>query len=130
MRILGLTILILVMLTAVGAQTQAQYLTAVRPLPGYVCMRLNLPREQLLSPDLDVPIFNSPSTSSPRLGKAAAALIVKSPMVVRDGLAEILFLDGRVGWVAASVLGPYATSSNPNARCTPSMMSNGRPGFG
>jgi len=130
MRVLSLTVLILGMLTAVGAPTQAQYLTAVRPLSGYVCMRLNLPREQLLSPDLDVPIFNSPSSSSPRLGKAAAALIVKSPMVVRDGLAEILFLDGRVGWVAASVLGPYATSSNPNARCTPSMMSNGRPGFG
>lgn len=130
MRFSYLIVLTAGLSVAAVAAAQAQYLSAVRPLTGYVCMRLNLPREQLLSPDLDVPIFQSPSTSSPRLGKAAAALIVKSPIVVRDGLAEILFLDGRVGWVSASVLGPYATPANPNARCTPSMMSNGRPGFG
>lgn len=130
MRFPKIMVLALGVLAAVSGPAHAEYLTAVRPLPGYVCMRLNLPREQLLSPDLDVPVYQASSTSSPRLGKAAAALIVKSPMVVRDGLAEILFLDGRVGWVTASVLGPYATPSNPNARCTPSMMSNGRPGFG
>lgn len=130
MRIAKSVFLTLGMLVAVSVPVQAQYLTAIKPLAGYACMRLNLPREQLLSPDLDVPVYQEPSTSSPRLGKAAAALIVRSPMIVRDGFAEMLFLDGRVGWVSASVLGPYATPSNPNARCTPSMMSNGRPGFG
>lgn len=115
---------------SVSITSQAQYLKAVKPLPGYTCMRLNLPREQILDPNLDVPVYQGPSTSLPRLGKAAAALIVKTPMVVRNGLAEILFLDGRVGWVPASVLGPYATPATPNARCTPSVMSNGKPGFG
>ena len=118
------------LLAFTSATAQAQYLTAVRPIPGYVCMRLNLPREQVLSRDLDVPIYQGPSASSPRLGSATAALIVKSPMVVSNGFAEVLFLDGRPGWILATLLGPYATPGNPNARCTPSFISNGRPGFG
>ena len=119
-----------VVVASASMPCDAQYLQAVRPIPGYVCMRLNLAREQIMRPDLDVPVYQGPSLSSLKIGQAAAALIVKSPMVVRNGLAEILFLDGRVGWVQASVLGPYATPSTPNAQCTPSIMSNGKPGFG
>jgi hypothetical protein len=108
----------------------SQFLTAVKPIPGYVCMRLNLPRDKIVSRDLDVPIFAEPSLRAPKIGQAAATLIVRSPMRVENGFAEILFLDGRVAWIQKDLLRPYATPEAPDAHCTPSIMSNGRPGFG
>lgn len=115
---------------AMAASASAQRLTAVRPLDGYVCMRLNLPREQMVSHSLNAPIFAQPSSSSQQVSQASTAVITRSPMVIQNGFAEVLTLDGKQGWFPAKMLGQYATPANPNARCTPVLMSDGRPGFG
>lgn len=109
--------------------SHAQGLTAVRPLPGYSCMRLGLSAEQMRDPNKLPVVHSGPSRESGALGVASAVVIVRSPMNVQGGMAEMLFLDGRTGWIDAQLLRPYATPAAPNAHCTPSIMSNGRPGF-
>jgi hypothetical protein len=108
----------------------AQGPTAVQPLPGYKCMRLKLTHEQVVDRSLQIPVFVGPSSASGKLGNASAIVIVKSPMHVENGYAEILFPDGRTAWLTRDLLIPYATPEYPNADCTPSLMSNGKPGFG
>ena len=123
-------IILTAMLTAVSLATNAQGLRPVSPLQGYSCMMLKLTTDQIRSNSVTVPVYNGPSTSSGEAGIASAILIVKSPLNIQNGFAESLFPDGRTVWIKADWLQPYRSASNPNARCTPSMMSNGRPGFG
>ena len=93
-------------------------------------MVLNLSHAQMLDNSLEVPVYSAPSPSSPKVGNAAAVVIATSPLNVVRGFAEVLFPDGRQGWIEARMLRPYTNANNPNAHCTPSLMSNGRPGFG
>lgn len=125
------SVFVTVLLGIAGASvSSAQPLTAVRPLDGYACMRLNLPREQMVSRTLNAPIFAEPSSSSRQISQASAVVITRSPMNIRNGFAEVLTLDGKPGWFPERLLGPYATASNPGAHCAPVLMSDGRPGFG
>lgn len=117
-------------LASISGTVSGQGLTAVRPIPGYECRSLELTREQVRDPDKYIPVYRGPSVQSGELGAASALVIVKVPIVPVNGLVEILFLDGRPGWISANILRPVATQINPNANCTPSIMSNGRPGFG
>jgi hypothetical protein len=126
MRLRTLALLLL----ASAPVAHAQRLQAVRPLPGYACMMLNLSPAQMQDDSVNVPIYAQPSASSPKVGNAAAVVIATSPLNVVHGFGEVLFPNGRQGWIEAKMLRPYANASNPNAHCTPSLMSNGRPGFG
>jgi hypothetical protein len=104
-------------------------LKAVQPLPGYACMSLRgfdpswtfaqLPR-----------IVDRPSSSGQTLALASPIVITKTPLHVENGYAEVLALSGQRGWLQRAWLEPYHSVSNPNAHCTPSLMSNGRPGIG
>ena len=114
----------------ISGMSLAQGLTAVKPLPGYACMRLKLTHEQVADRNLQIPVFVGPSVSSGKLGNASAIVLVRAPLRVENGFAEILFPDGRTAWLSRDLLEPYATSEFPNAHCTPSLMSNGKPGFG
>ena len=124
------TIAVLLATIATGRMVHAQGLQAVRPLPGYACMVLNLTQQQMLDDSLHVPVYAEPNPSSGKVGDASAVVIATSPLNVVRGFGEVLFPDGRQGWVEAKMLRPYSNASNPNARCTPSLMSNGRPGLG
>lgn len=117
-------------LAAASTSAGAQGLTAVRPIDGYECRRLQLTREQVVNPDKYIPVYRGPSTETGEIGAAMAIVMVRMPANRVNGLVEILFPDGRPGWIRADIVRPYATSEHPNARCTPSIMSNGRPGFG
>src|SRR3954470_18323215 len=114
MRFVTLTIVAMGLLGAVGP-AGAQGLTAVRPIPGYVCMRLKLTHEQAMDRSFEIPVYSKPSKTSPTIGTASPIVLVKSPLQVEDGLAEILFPDGRSGWLARNLLIPYATADFPNA---------------
>ena len=127
MRVLPLLTTILALY---AGQVWSQGLTASRPIPGYSCMRLNLSHDQITNRQLNVPVFEKPSSSSSRVGQASATVIVRSPLNIQNGFAEMMFLDGRQAWIAKDMLMPYATAAAPNARCTPSIMSDGKPGFG
>lgn len=118
------------MFIAGSLEANAQGLHPMSPLQGYSCMMLKLTNEQIRSNSVTVPVYNGPSTASGEAGIASAVLIVKNPLNVQNGFAESLFPDGRTVWIKADYLQPYRSASNPNARCTPSMMSNGKPGFG
>lgn len=106
-----------------------EYLSAIRPLPGNDCMQLALSREQISDPRLSVPVRDTPSSSGRILAEAPTVLIVPTPQQPTAGFFQVLLSDGRRGWVQAAVLKPWKSSTNPNRRCIPSVMSNGLIGF-
>ncbi len=105
-------------------------LHAVRPLPGYMCMSLNLNEQQMMDPSAQVPVLSDPSPESRWVGNAAATVIVASPLREVNGYLRVLKLDGQPGWIAAKYLKPWRNPGRNGQQCVPSLMSNGRPGFG
>jgi len=108
----------------------AQGLRAVRPLPGYICMQLAISPEQLADPKGGIPILDAPSRSAAVANYASAVVIVKDPPRGSGGFLQVLRLTGEEGWIEARYLRPWSNPYVPTARCVPSLMSNGRPGFG
>lgn len=113
-----------------SAVCHAQGIHAVRPLPGYVCMQLALTPQQFLDPNSGVPVRLSPSRSAPSAGFAATNVIVEDPPRATAGFLRVLRPNGEDGWIEARHLRPWNDPSAPAAKCVPSIMSNGRPGFG
>lgn len=118
----------LLVMLAIPIAAQAQGLQAVRPLPGYACAMLNVSPAVLRDGPLP-PVLAEPRAGAVEIGQASAVVIVASPAKTAAGYTAVLHLDGRPGWVESSKLKPYRSASNPNATCTPSLMSDGRPGF-
>jgi len=107
----------------------AQGLRAVRPLAGYQCMSLNLGEQQMMDPASRVPILAKPDASAPQIGFATATVIAESSPPV-NGFQRVLRLDGLPGWIATSLLKPWRNPGGNGQKCVPSVMSNGRLGFG
>lgn len=119
-----------VIASTMAAPVWAQGLRAVAPLQGYSCMSLNITEEEMMH-ESSLPIIRQqPSPSAAPIGRASAQVITADPIRRQNGYLAVLTLDGKPGWVEANKLKPYRSVSNPNARCVPSMMSNGQPGFG
>ena len=113
---------------AMTGMAGAQGLTAVKPIEGYSCKRLRMTHEQAVDRSFTVPVFSQPSRSNPPAGIASAIVFAKDPSKLQNGFAQILFPDGRSMWIEAKWLAPFATPQFPKATCTPSWMSDGRPG--
>lgn len=113
-----------------GAPSWAQGVRAIAPLQGYSCMSLNLTEEEMMHESSSPVIRQEPSPSAAPIGRAASQVIAVDPVRAKNGYIAVLTLDGKPGWVDANKVKPYRSVSNPNARCVPSMMSNGQPGFG
>jgi len=111
---------------ALSSAPLAETLRAVSPLPGYKCMVLNLSEEQAKNFDVHVPVRAQPAANAPEVGWAAATVAVRDPLHVVNGFTEALFPTGATVWIASNKLRPY---SDPHAKCVPSLMSNGKPGF-
>lgn len=108
----------------------AQGLLAVRPLPGYICMQLAVSPEQVADPKGGIPILDAPSHSAAVANYAPAVVIVKDPPRSSSDFLQVLRLTGKEGWIEARYSRPWANPYVPNARCVPSLTSDGRPGFG
>lgn len=108
----------------------AESLRAVRPLPGYTCMQLTLSAAQLTDPKIGVPIHDAPSRSAPTASYAANVVIVQDPPQPTAGFLKVLRPTGQEGWIEAGYLHPWSSVYDPTAKCVPSLMSNGKPGFG
>ena len=122
---------ILAAVCALAPMAHAQSVHAVKPIEGYACKSLVATEAQQMDTRwAGVPILTGPSPSAPRGTIAAATVIAKEPAHVVNGYAEVLQLTGQPGWIEADKIGPYRSRSNPFARCTPSVLSNGRIGFG
>ena len=119
----------LVVVLGFSGTAHAQGLHAVRPLPGYACMSLNLTEDQVRDFNALPPVMQQPSPTAPKLGVAGAIVITADPARLTNGYAAVLMPDGRSGWVQADRLHLYHNAANPTVRCVPSMMSNGKPGF-
>ena len=105
----------------------AQGLQAVRALPGYECMALNLSQQQMMTQT--VPILSEPSSSAAKIGIASATVIAADAPPV-NGFQKVLRLDGKPGWISTKLLKPWVNPGGNGQKCVPSMMSNGRLGFG
>lgn len=113
-----------------NAGAYAAGLHAVQPIPGYVCMNLTLTDEEMADPKITVPIRSEPADSAPVAATAAATVFVAKPADASNGYLRVLRLNGKEGWIKADMVKPWSSpNGNPSVTCTPSMMSNGRPGF-
>jgi len=121
--------LALLLLSPIGF-AYGQGLHAVSPMPGYVCMQLTLTPAQLTDPKVGAPVREGPSRSSQILAYAANTMIVQWPQKPADGFLEVVWPGGRSGWMEAGYLRPWRNPFVPSDRCVPSIMSNGKPGFG
>ena len=101
-----------------------------KPLPGYRCMMLNLSEQQSMDPSKRVPVRGAPSMSAPTVGWAGAVVGVREPVTSVNGFVQMLFPDGRQVWIASDMLRPYHSLGDPNAKCIPEILPNGRIGFG
>jgi hypothetical protein len=107
----------------------AQGLHAVKPLTGWACMKLNLSEKQSLDPSVHVPVRDTPDANAPAAGWAAMTVAVRSPTHDVNGFQEMLFPNGKHVWIASKDLTQWSSLADPTARCVPSMLSNGKPGF-
>ena len=121
-------ILGLIVAWALTTSVRAAPIYAVREIPGYKCMKLNLTEKQALdfSGASLVWILTAPETQAPRGTWAAAVVFVRIPEHLVNGYLEVLQETGKPGWIEAEKVKPY----DPNARCVPSVMSNGKIGPG
>ncbi|MDT8278893.1 hypothetical protein RQ734_22845 [Roseomonas mucosa] len=113
----------------ISVGSKAEGLHAVRPIPGYACMQLNLTEKQMFDYNSLPPVREQPSSSSHSIGVASGIVITENPVREENGFVAMMLANGKKGWVAADKLQPYHSSSNPPARCVPSIMSNGRIGL-
>lgn len=109
---------------------RAETLHAVRPLPGYVCMQLALTPAQLTDPKVGVPVRDAPDNAAKIVGYAANTVITETQPKLTAGFRQVLRADGETGWVDAKYLRPWSNPFAPTAKCSPAMMSDGKPGFG
>ena len=111
----------------IAVDAHAQSIHVVRPVPGFVCKKLNITEREAMSPDGGgVSIRTAPAAAAPAAALAPSVLFVRSPEHIVAGFVEVMRLDGQLGWIEQSRVKPF----DPSARCVPSLMSNGRIGPG
>lgn len=113
-----------------GLSAHAESLHAIRSLPGYVCMQLALTPSQLTDPKIGVPVRDSPSSTAQIVGYAANTVIVQEQPQLTAGFRKVLQATGDAGWIEAGYLRPWSNPFAPTSKCSPAIMSDGKPGFG
>jgi hypothetical protein len=106
----------------------AQGITAVKPIPDYVCMNLAISHKQVIDRSFSVPVYAAPSQDADQLGTASIIPFIKVPFRPGDRYQQMLTLGGQVAWIETKWLRPFSSPYNPKATCSPWIMSNGRPG--
>lgn len=112
----------------IATPAAAQDIHAVKPLDGYACMNVTLPPVKLSFDQLPKARLD-PSTSAPYGATVGTIVIAKAPLHVVNGYAEILQFDGREAWLPMKLLAPFSSAGNRRGHCTPSVMSDGKPGI-
>ena len=114
---------------ALPAVSAAQVRRAVAPIPGLVCMSLNMTQQQAMDPSFIVPFRSEPSANASAVGRASAIVIVRDPKVETNGFLAVIQFNGHPGWIAASDVVPWKNPGGNGQRCIPSRMSDGSVGF-
>ncbi len=112
----------------VGLLSRSSYaegMYALRPLPGYKCMSLNISDKDMMDFHAVVPIYAKPSPDSTPVGQASSIVFVASPEVAVGGFVKVKRLDDSVGWIDARYVVPWHAPDGRPHQCTPSYMSKG-----
>ena len=104
----------------------AQGIHAVRKLDGYQCMSLAHVWDGQGPQPAPVIAYTGAAPGAARAGFVAATAIVSSPPRVEEGRISVLWPNGRTVWADQAELVPFHVVSEPNAVCTPVLLSNGR----
>jgi hypothetical protein len=120
-------ILCLIAANALAPVVRAEPVHAVRPIDGYVCMKLNVTETEVLNPrGTGIFILIAPHADAAHGTTAPGVVFVREPQHLVDGYLEVLQLTGQPGWIAADKVRPFEKT----LRCVPSVLSNGRIGIG
>jgi hypothetical protein len=120
----------LAILTAGSAMAQSyKPVTVVKVLPGWQCMALSSSYGPNGTNAPPAPVYAGPDSGSPKVGMGAGVIIVPDPMAPQNGRTVMIWPNGKKVWIDASVLTRWHSISNPEARCQPALLSNGRYGF-
>lgn len=99
---------------------------AAKPIPGYVCMALNLTEAQVLDPNIAVPIYSEEKQPDGKIVfkkaiNSGSVVFVRQPTHVVQGYVEVLRFDnGKPGWIARDMVKPM------RGHCTPARRADGR----
>jgi hypothetical protein len=114
-------------LALMSSQARAQRVYPVRAIDGYVCAWLNATEAQMRNPKGTGIVIRQAPDAGAAVGTTAPGIVfVRAPQHVVGNFAEVLQLTGKPGWIEQRYIKPY----DPNSRCVPSVMSNGRIGNG
>lgn len=118
---------LLLISTASPALAQARHV--VGRLSGFACMSLKVTDRQAMDPSFVVPLKTQPSASASDVGRAAATVFVRSPVVERNGYIAAILFNGQPGWISANALVAWHSPGGPAHECIPSRMSDGSIGL-
>jgi hypothetical protein len=128
MKIMPTASILAIVMTLAPTSSFANGLTAVKPAPGLACMSLDSQAMQATQQS-DLPaVLAAPSPTATHLGYPTEIVFVTWPLVERNGYVQMERINGQVGWIAANRLQPWHPLNGGNAKCVPSIMSNGRLG--
>lgn len=108
---------------------EAEGIHAVKTLSGYQCMSLAKLWDGVGAQPAPVHVYASSQPSAPEVGFAASSVIVPNPLKVVNARIPMLWPNGKTVWVNEADVAPWHVVSDPHARCTPVLLSNGRYGF-
>lgn len=128
MKIRTATVAIAIATVLAPGLTFANGLTAVRPAPGLACMSLDNQALQATQQSALPPVLAAPSATASRIGYPTEIVFIRSPLVEKNGYVEMERLNGQIGWIAANRLQTWHPLNGGNAKCVPSIMSNGQLG--
>jgi hypothetical protein len=109
-------------------QANAQNVTVVRHLSGYVCMSLDPASEAATNQSQLPPVLAEPSKTAARIGYPTGVVLVKAPIREVNGFVEMIRMNGQTGWISTQHVQPWHSASGGPAKCRPAVLSNGRIG--
>jgi len=98
-------------------------------IKNYTCMMLNLTHEQEMDFQHPVMILSEPREGAANIGGASDQVAIPTGAQPTNGYLPVLQTNFEKGWIKASLIAPYASKSDPTARCIPVRMSDGIQGF-
>jgi hypothetical protein len=127
MKVSFASILALGLTISTGAFAQGVH--PVKTLNGFQCMSLAKLWDGKGPQPAPVHVYESARQGAPQVGFAAATVIAPSPLKVESGRIPIIWPNGKTVWINQTDVAPWHVVSDPNATCTPVLLSNGRYGF-
>jgi hypothetical protein len=73
-------------------------------------------------------VYAGPENNASQVGGGAGVIIVPDPLQPINGRTVMIWPNGRKVWIDVNLLTKWHSLSDPNAKCIPTILSNGRYG--